>query len=83
MKKGKFAKVREGFGVVGMELNLNLTQCQALNFSLIEIKFMIENSEDGKIQIGAIQPLLPFLELFKDINNPMDPNLWDNSVVEN
>jgi hypothetical protein len=51
MKKGKFAKVREGFGVVGMELNLNLTQCQAFNFYLKEIKSMIEKSEDGKIQI--------------------------------
>jgi hypothetical protein len=26
-KSGKFAKVREGYGVVGMTLNLNLAQC--------------------------------------------------------
>lgn len=78
-QNGKFATVIEGYGVVGMKLNLNLTQCQALNFYLKEIKFMMEKSEDGKIQIGAVEPLLPFLELFKDINNPMDPNLWDNS----
>ena len=79
-KTNKFAKTREGYGVIGMTLNLNLTQCQALNYHLNEIKRMIEKSEDGKIQIGAVEPLLPFLELFKDIQNPMDPNLWDNSA---
>ena len=79
-KSGKFAKVREGFGIVGMTLNLNLAQCQALNYHLNEIKHMIEKSEDGKIQIGAVEPLLPFLELFKDIQNPMDVNLWNNSA---
>lgn len=79
-KSNKFAKTREGFGVIGMTLNLNLTQCQALNFYLNEIKFMIEKSKDGKIQIGAVEPLLPFLELFKDIQNPMDPNLWNNDA---
>ena len=63
-----------------LKLNLNLTQCQALNFHLNEIKHMIEKSEDGKIQIGAVAPLLPFLELFKDIQNPMDPNLWNNDI---
>ena len=40
----------------------------------------MEKSEDGKIQIGAVEPLLPFLELFKDIQNPMDPNLWNNDI---
>ena len=79
-QNGKFATVKEGYGVIGMTLNLNLTQCQALNYYLNEIKHMIEKSEDGKIQIGAVEPLLPFLELFKDIQNPMDPNLWDNSA---
>ena len=79
-QNGKFATVIEGYGVVGMRLNLNLAQCQALNYHLNEIKHMIANNEDGKIQIGAVEPLLPFLELFKDIQNPMDPNLWDNSA---
>ena len=79
IKSNKFAKVREGYGVVGMTLNLNLAQCQALNYHFNEISQMIENSKDGMIPIGAVQPLLPFLELFKDIQNPMDPNLWDNS----
>lgn len=78
-QNGKFATVTEGYGITGMKLNLNLTQCQALNYHFNEIKRMIENSEDGKIKIGAVEPLLPFLELFKDIQNPMDPNLWDNS----
>ena len=82
IKSGKFAKVREGYGVVGMDINLNLAQCQALNFHLNEIKHMIEVSEDGKIPSGAVEPLLPFLELFKDIQNPMDPNLWDNSAEQ-
>ena len=80
IKSNKFAKIREGYGVVGMTLNLNLAQCQALNYHWNEIKSMIEKSEDGNIQIGAVQPLLPFLELFKDIQNFMDPNLWDNNV---
>lgn len=79
IKSDKFAKVREGYGVVGMTLNLNLAQCQALNFHLNEIKHMIEKSEDGKIQAAVVEPLLPFLELFKDIQNPMDVNLWNNS----
>ena len=79
-QNGKFATVKEGYGITGMTLNLNLTQCQALNYHLNEIKRMIENSEDGKIQIGVVEPLLPFLELFKDIQNPMDPSLWDNSA---
>ena len=79
-KANKFAKTREGYGVIGMTLNLNLAQCQALNYHLNEIEHMIEKSVDGKIQIGAVEPLLPFLELFKDIQNPMDPNLWDNDV---
>ena len=77
---GKFAKVREGFGIVGMTLNLNLAQCQALNYHLNEIKHMIEVSKDGKIPSGAVEPLLPFLELFKDIQNPMDVDLWNNSA---
>ena len=79
-QNGKFATIMEGYGITGMKLNLNLTQCQALNFHLNEIKHMIEKSEDGKIQIGAIAPLLPFLELFKDIQNPMDSNLWNNTI---
>lgn len=79
IKSDKFAKVREGFGIVGMTLNLNLTQCQALNYHLNEIKYRIANS-DGKIQAAVVEPLLPFLELFKDIQNPMDVNLWNNSA---
>ena len=79
-KTNKFAKTREGYGVIGMTLNLNLAQCQALNYHFNEIKKMIEISEDGKIQMGAVEPLLPFLELFKDIQNPMDPNLWNNDI---
>jgi hypothetical protein len=46
---------------------------------LNEIKCRIANSEDGKIQAAVVEPLLPFLELFKDIQNPMDANLWNNS----
>ena len=77
-QNGKFATVIEGYGINGMRLNLSLAQCQALNYHLNEIEHMIEKSVDGKIQIGAVEPLLPFLELFKDIQNPMDPNLWNN-----
>ena len=80
IKLGKFAKTREGFGILGMTLNLNLAQCQALNFYLNEIKCRIANSDDGKIQAAVVEPLLPFLELFKDIQNPMDVDLWDNSA---
>ena len=80
IKSGKFAKVREGFGVVGMTLNLNLAQCQALNYHLNELKYRIANSYDGKLETAFVEPLLPFLELFKDIQNPMDSNLWDNSA---
>ena len=82
MKKnqGKFATVIEGYGITGMKLNLSLAQCQALNYHLNEIKHMIDKSEDSKILIGAVEPLLPFLELFKGIQNPMDPSLWDNEV---
>lgn len=78
-KSSKFAKTREGYGVVGMTLNLNLAQCQALNYHLNEIKYRVANSDDGKIQAAVVEPLLPFLELFKDIQNPMDVNLWNNS----
>ena len=80
IKSGKFAKTREGYGVVGMTLNLNLAQCQALNYHLNEIKYRIANSDDGKIQAAVVEPLLPFLELFKDIQNPMDVDLWNNSA---
>jgi hypothetical protein len=79
IKSDKFAKTREGFGIVGMTLNLNLAQCKALNFYLNEIKCGIANSDDDKIQAAVVEPLLPFLELFKDIQNPMDVNLWKNS----
>lgn len=78
--QGKFATVTEGYGITGMRLNLNLAQCQALNYHLNEIKHMIDKSEDSKILIGAVEPLLPFLELFKGIQNPMDPSLWNNDV---
>ena len=77
-QNGKFATVIEGYGITGMRLNLSLAQCQALNYHLNEIKHMIEKSEYGEIKIGAVEPLLPFLELFKDVQNPMDPNLWNN-----
>ena len=43
IKSGKFAKTREGFGILGMTLNLNLAQCQALNYHLNEIKYRIAN----------------------------------------
>ena len=74
----QFASVQTGYGVTGMKLNLNLAQCQALNYTLNEIKHFSEKSENGMIPIGVVSTLLPFLELFKDIQNPMDPNLWKN-----
>ena len=74
----KFAQVKEGYGVQGMKLDLNLVQCQVLNFHYEEIKKLMENLENQTIPRGAIDPLMPFLELFKDFQNPYSPDLWKN-----
>ena len=76
----KFANTITSYGVVGMKLELSLAQCQALSFHFRELTEMIE-SDSGNLA-GAIQPLLPFLELFKDIQSPMMPDLWLNENTE-
>lgn len=78
--KKKFANEVTAYGVVGMKLELSLAQCQALSFHFKELTEMIE-SRSGNLA-GAIQPLLPFLELFKDIQSPMMPDLWLNENTE-
>lgn len=72
----KFATEVTGFGLTGMRLNLNLAQCQALAFHYRELTEMLKS--DSKDLGSAVQPLIPFLELFKDIQTPMSPDLWVN-----
>jgi len=73
----KFANVREGYGIIGMKLDLSLSQCQALNYHYQEFE-KLKDCEDPQTLRAVMSTLIPFLELFKDIQNPMDPDLWVN-----
>lgn len=81
-KQRKFATLREGVGIVGMRLDLNLSQCQALNFHYHEFVKLSENCDNSDTLKSSMSALIPFLSLFKDIQNPMDPNLWVNENLE-
>ena len=73
----KFAKTRTGHGVTGMELNLNLTQCEVLNLHGEEIKKALAD-DNKELLVQTATALLPFLELFDQFQNRHDPNLWVN-----
>ena len=74
----KFAELKEGYGVQGMKLDLNLVQCQVLNFHGQELKKFTEDPSKDLIPRGMVEPLIPFLELFKNFQNPYSPDLWKN-----
>jgi len=78
----QFAKPREGFGIQGMDLKLNIVQCQVLNFHWNQIKGFMEENPVNEIPKEIIEPLMPFLALFKDFQNTHDPNLWVNEEIE-
>ena len=74
MKELKNITLREGYGVVGMAIELNLAQIQVLGSifkSLTTRNSLVEDlSQDEK-------DLLPFLEIFKDFSLDRD-NVWSN-----
>ena len=73
----KFAKRTYGNGLTGMNLNLNLTQCEVLKSFGEEIKQGVLDGNQ-EIIVQAAANLLPFFELFKEFSYKNDPNLWLN-----
>ena len=63
----KFAKKTYGTGLTGMNLNLNFTQCEVLNFCGEEIKKALTD-DNKELLVQAATSLLPFFELFNVAN---------------
>jgi hypothetical protein len=67
--------VKEGYGVKGMELELNLIQIQVLGSvykAILDKKDLLTVEEDA---------LLPFLKIFKDFSLDKN-NIWSNFEEE-
>ena len=86
-KTRKFANTTVAIGVTGMELNLNLAQCQKLSeirdrtivaLNMPEKKSSYETKELMRV---ILMELTPFLELFKDFPTPSGIDLWVNEEV--
>ena len=78
-EKRPFVKKTNGYGLVGMTLNLSLAQCQVL--SAMHEAFS-EISEGGMITPGVlIQDTLAFLRIFKGIESPIADGIWDDGYL--
>lgn len=86
-KTTKFAHIQTGMGVTGMELKLNLQQCQVLNMSresLEKANTLLDSNSVEEIANGremlkqTVQSLMPFLNLFNEFQHLNDPNMWVN-----
>ena len=74
-----FAIKQYGKGVIGMNLNLNLAQCEVLSnvhHSLNSPHGLTENEATD-----ILYSLAPFFKLFSDFPSKNDPNLWKNGEV--
>ena len=72
VSKNSPISIKEGYGVKGMQIELNLAQIQVLGSiyqSLTRKAFQDLTLEE--------QDLVPFLEIFKDFSMDRD-NLWSN-----
>jgi len=86
-KTRKFATQTVAIGVTGMELSLNLAQCQKLSEirdrTIVALNMPEKKSsyETKELMRNVLMELTPFLELFKDFPTPLNSNLWVNEEV--
>lgn len=83
-KTRKFATQTVAIGVTGMELSLNLAQCQKLSeirdrtIVALNMPGKVSSYETKELMRNILMELTLFLELFKDFPTPLNSNLWVN-----
>lgn len=86
-KTRKFAVTLVDVGVTGMELRLNLAQCQKLaeirdrTIVALNMPGKASSYETKELMRVILMELSPFLELFKDFPTPSGVDLWVNEEV--
>jgi len=82
VKKGAqpLLEMREGYGVVGAQLNLSIVHLWCIkDWQEVAKRALDEN--DHYLAAQVLQNMMPFLNLFKDVEYPHNPDLWSNSDV--
>lgn len=73
-------KMREGYGITGAQLNLSIVHLWCIKeWQEMAQKAFKENDSDVAVQV--LHNMMPFLNLFKDVEHPHNPDLWSNSDV--
>lgn len=74
--KTKYATFKESYGKTGLQINLNLTQCQVLAEFSIHAK---QAKEDNK-PLTYPDYLQPFFDLFLEFGDKFSDDLFSNEI---
>lgn len=73
-------KMREGYGVIGAQLNLSIVHLWCIKEWQVMAKKAIEEKDDH-LAAQVLKNMMPFLNKFKDVEHPHNPDLWEESEV--